>query len=205
MVSKLNPKSILALTATAGPPVIRDICHALSIPIPQGKIEGDEVDNGTKVLSCNRDNIDVVVEFTNSEEERLTKVRILSDINFSYMNHINPDTEFRVSLFHEIQLLKILRKPENLLKLDQDHAIEEQENYGRSNFNGKLSSGSVIIYVWRQKEAEVITEQLRAYDIEGGVVCYHGGMDSDTRSKSQNQVRPPQISLINSKLIFSVC
>ncbi len=53
---------------------------------------------------------------------------------------------------------------------------------------GILSSGSVIVYVWRQRDAEVITEQLKGYDLSGGIVCYHGGMDSSARSKSQSQV-----------------
>ena len=52
-----------------------------------------------------------------------------------------------------------------------------------------LSKGSVIIYVWRQKDSEILTEQLRSYGLEGGIVCYHGGMDAGSRSKSQNQVR----------------
>ena len=40
---------------------------------------------------------------------------------------------------------------------------------------GLLSVGSVIVYVWRKKDAEIITEQLVGSGISGGVVCYHGG------------------------------
>ena len=61
---------------------------------------------------------------------------------------------------------------------------------------GALSTGSVIVYVWRQKDAEVITEQLRSYDIEGGIVCYHGGMDANSRTKSQGRVRKPGLSYL---------
>lgn len=84
----------------------------------------------------------------------------------------------------------MLRKSEESAKPDDEYKrkyVDDGET--RSAFNGILSNGSVIIYVWKQKEAEVVTEQLRAYDISGGVVCYHGGMDSDARSKSQSQVR----------------
>lgn len=70
---KLNPRSILALTATAGPPVIEDICHTLGVPLKSRETE-DPTEDGTKVLSCNRDNIDVAVEFTSNDEERLAKV-----------------------------------------------------------------------------------------------------------------------------------
>ncbi len=53
---------------------------------------------------------------------------------------------------------------------------------------GCLSKGSVIIYVWRKKDAEVITEQLQSAGINGGVMCYHGGMDSNARSRAQAKV-----------------
>ena len=56
------------------------------------------------------------------------------------------------------------------------------------DLEGLLSIGSVIVYVWRKKDAEVITEQLIGSGISGGVVCYHGGMDSNTRSKAQAKV-----------------
>ena len=39
---------------------------------------------------------------------------------------------------------------------------------------GCLSKGSVIIYVWRKKDAEVLTEHLMCSGVAGGVVCYHG-------------------------------
>lgn len=60
---------MLALTATAGPPVINDICHTLQIPNPDSENE-----NGTMVMSSNRDNIDVAIEFVNSDEDKLGKV-----------------------------------------------------------------------------------------------------------------------------------
>lgn len=52
---------------------------------------------------------------------------------------------------------------------------------------GCLSTGSVIVYVWRQKDTEIVAEQLNGAGITGGVVCYHGGMDSNARSKAQNK------------------
>lgn len=87
MLSKLNPQSVLALTATAGVPVINDICHTLHIPqcksndkviTDNDKYSPKENDDGTHVLSSNRDNIDVAVSFTNSEEKRLNIVSQLS-------------------------------------------------------------------------------------------------------------------------------
>lgn len=54
---------------------------------------------------------------------------------------------------------------------------------------GSLSHGSVIIYVWRQRDTEVVAENLMASGIEGGIVLYHGGMDSGARAKAQSKVR----------------
>ncbi len=56
------------------------------------------------------------------------------------------------------------------------------------NLDGCLSKGSVIIYVWRKKDAEIIAEQLLGSGLNGGVVCYHGGMDNTARSKAQSKV-----------------
>ncbi|KAL7529009.1 hypothetical protein ACHAXR_002742, partial [Thalassiosira sp. AJA248-18] len=52
---------------------------------------------------------------------------------------------------------------------------------------GCLSKGSVIVYVWRQKDTEIVAEQLNGAGIRGGVVCYHGGMDSNKRSRAQSR------------------
>lgn len=52
-----------------------------------------------------------------------------------------------------------------------------------------LYRGSVIIYVWRKRDAEALAEQLRAVPaIKGGVVFYHGGMDSAQRQRAQTMV-----------------
>ena len=67
----LEPKSILALTATAGPMVIKDICHTLGIPMSsRGGIDND----GVRVLDCKRDNIDVATLIMDSEDSRRSLV-----------------------------------------------------------------------------------------------------------------------------------
>lgn len=53
---------------------------------------------------------------------------------------------------------------------------------------GCLSKGSVIVYVWRQKDTEIVAEQLNGAGIRGGVVCYHGGMDAGARNRAQSKV-----------------
>lgn len=73
LISKIDPQSILALTATAGPPVVKDICHTLGIQPPREN-ESLEQDQETQVLCANRDNIDVAVFYVQNEEERLKRV-----------------------------------------------------------------------------------------------------------------------------------
>lgn len=57
-----------------------------------------------------------------------------------------------------------------------------------SDFCGSLATGSVIVYVWRQYDAEVIAENIQASGVSGGVVVYHGGMDAASRAKAQSRV-----------------
>ena len=42
--------------------------------------------------------------------------------------------------------------------------------------------------MWRQKDTEIVAEQLNGAGVLGGVVCYHGGMDSNSRSRAQSKV-----------------
>ena len=82
----IEPKSILALTATAGPMVVKDICNTLCIPF-DGRCFGDErvmpspiteshesnssdKSEGVKVLNCDRDKIDVFSFVLQSNDER---------------------------------------------------------------------------------------------------------------------------------------
>lgn len=90
LLPMIEPKSVMALTATAGPMVVRDICNTLCIPL--NNTEGtDAVDaDGVKVLNCNRDNIDVFMLVLQTNDERqflvrssdsLTILGIITDLN----------------------------------------------------------------------------------------------------------------------------
>eukprot|EP00980_Cylindrotheca_fusiformis_P006543 scaffold1384_cov116-Cylindrotheca_fusiformis.AAC.21 len=145
ILSLMSPKSILAITATAGPRVIDDICQTISIPTNKSSSDYLESDS-IKLIQKGRDNIDVSCQFVESQEERL---RMLSKF-------LSP-------------------RPKKC-----------KEEKG-SLLYGSLAKGSVIVYVWRQKDTEVVAEHLNAAaDVNGGVVLYHGGMDAGARSKSQS-------------------
>ena len=81
---------------------------------------------------------------------------------------------------HFSKLHKILKasKDESGDRKAKDLPIEE----------GCLSKGSVIVYVWRQKDTEIVAEQLIGAGVSGGVVCYHGGMESNDRARAQSKV-----------------
>ena len=73
--------------------------------------------------------------------------------------------------------------------------MKKKKNIGRSyashennEYDGALANGAVIVYVWRQRDTEVVAEYLNSADVSGGIVVYHGGMDTKARSKSQNKV-----------------
>ena len=78
-----------------------------------------------------------------------------------------------------IQLSKILKPKTGSGEPSEDKTV---------SYHGCLSHGAVIVYVWRKRDAEVVAENLVASGVEGGVVVYHGGMDSEARKKSQSKV-----------------
>jgi ATP-dependent DNA helicase Q4 len=54
------------------------------------------------------------------------------------------------------------------------HKILKEKNKEQSDAKklpieeGRLSKGSVIIYVWRQKDTEIVAEQLNGAGVRGG-------------------------------------
>jgi ATP-dependent DNA helicase Q4 len=146
LLNSIEPQSVLAVTATAGPPIVRDICRYLQIP--DGTDGATESEIGVKILKSDRDNIDVFCKIMDNDESRVSLVQRL--------------------------LLKPLRKP---TALDLKEPI----------FDGCLAKSNVIVYVWRQRDAEVVAEALSATGLDGGVVVYHGGMDSKARSRAQSR------------------
>ena len=142
----IKPRSVLAITATAGPPIVRDICRYLEIPTSQDA-SGDNT-TGVKILNSERDNIDIFCRFMEDEESRLLLTQRL-----------------------------LLKPSNNVSKCNADQPIYE----------GCLVNDNVIVYVWRQRDAEVLAEGLNASGVEGGIVVYHAGMDSKARGVAQSR------------------
>ncbi|CAB9501409.1 syndrome ATP-dependent helicase homolog [Seminavis robusta] len=149
----LNPKSVLAITATAEPRVVGDICNTLGIEQHEKCSEGStNAGDSLRILKTDRDNIDVECIHVTSIEERLA---MLSKI-------LSPRP----------------RKSTNGARADDESTAK---------LPGCLAKGSVIVYVWRQKDTEVVAEQLTDAGVAGGVVVYHGGMNTAARTKSQSR------------------
>ena len=74
------------------------------------------------------------------------------------------------------------------LLLPAKEKSSENESSLLGNACGCLSEGCVIVYVWRQVDAETVAENIRAAGVSGGVVVYHGGMDSSSRQRAQSKV-----------------
>jgi hypothetical protein len=95
--------------------------------------------------------------------------------------------------------LEIIGKDTNQTKLDlyrplpktatEDSSVRnelERANSCEKSFNldSCLSEGCVIVSVWRQRDAEIVVEnvQVASNQIYGGVVVYYGGMDANKRN-----------------------
>jgi superfamily II DNA/RNA helicase len=78
------------------------------------------------------------------------------------------------------QLIKLLKPARGRDKGKDTKKMDPDE--------GCLATGSVIVYVWRQRDAEAVAENLQESGVEGGVVVYHGGMDAGARNRSQSTV-----------------
>lgn len=78
IIDLIEPRSILAMTATAGPKVVEDICRTLRI-----ENTTDTTLSGVRVSKTNRDNIDVKCLFLNTQEERLSKVSCVMNAKLS--------------------------------------------------------------------------------------------------------------------------
>ena len=76
MMELIEPQSVLAITATAGPRVITDICRTLQIE--HGSSSDGTNREGVRISKTDRDNIDVSCHLLDTQEERLAKVRNLS-------------------------------------------------------------------------------------------------------------------------------
>ena len=173
MTQMIQPQSVLAITATAGPRVVSDICQALVIQ-RNDNLESSEC--GVRIMSTDRDNIDVKSFVLANQEKRLNKVsHVLSSLTPIHLTH------FLLTLLR-IQLLKILSPNKR-----KTFAKSTNVSDGRVE-DGCLSTGSVIVYVWRQRDAEAVAENIQAAGVTGGVVVYHGGMEAAARTRAQSKV-----------------
>lgn len=91
IIELIDPRSILAMTATAGPKVVDDICRTLRI-----ENAADTSISGVSVSKTNRDNIDVKCLFLNTQEERISKVRSITNCKSIY--YIGTNSHYHLSL-----------------------------------------------------------------------------------------------------------
>lgn len=175
LLEMIRPVSVLAITATAGPLVVQDICRALYIPRSatndtacQSKLSQDE---GVRIMNVDRDNIDVRCSLFDTQGERLNKVGV-------YPVLVEPTKDVSTSHLLRVQLMKVLSKK----------SVSSESDPGHDDLEGILAKGNVIVYVWRQKDAEVVAENIQAAGtVKGGVVVYHGGMSSESRQRAQQK------------------
>ena len=74
LLRMMEPRSILAITATAGPRVIEDISETLGIQSRGVPNHAGDTNESIKIIRKGRDNIDVSCQFVANHEERLSMV-----------------------------------------------------------------------------------------------------------------------------------
>ncbi len=67
---------------------------------------------------------------------------------------------------------------------------------------GRLEHGSCIVYVWLQRTAEALAEQLCSHGYKA--VSYHGGMDSRDRKKAQKAFMKGRARIIVATIAFGL-
>jgi ATP-dependent DNA helicase Q4 len=154
LIGCIEPRSILAITATAGPPVIRDICSMLNI-----------TDEGVKVLKSFRDNIYVTCKVMETYESKLSLIKDL-----------------------------LMKASKNLQVRDVTSGLQ----------HGCLERANVIVYVWRQRDAEVVAEYLKNSGVEGGITVYHAGLDSKARAVAQSRFLRGKVRICVATIAFGM-
>jgi len=94
--------------------------------------------------------------------------------------------------------------PFQLLKILSKKAKTTERTKKSDPVDGCLASGSVIVYVWRQRDAEVVAENIQAAGVTGGVVVYHGGMDSASRAKAQSRFMRGKVRICVATIAFGL-
>lgn len=97
LIPLIEPKSVMALTATAGPMVVRDICNTLCIPLVEEPGTRALDVGGVKVLNCNRDNIDVYTMLLQNNDERQYLVSVIATTTASLEHFLTKQ------LFHSFK------------------------------------------------------------------------------------------------------
>ncbi len=88
LLRSIEPQSVLAITATAVPRVVDDICHSLGVETGVEKAteakERHKYDSGVLILQSNRENVDVACIMMSNQDERLATVRSTTVVVESY-------------------------------------------------------------------------------------------------------------------------
>jgi len=160
--------------------VVTDVCGVLGIDPRMDADVSDETEDGVDRTKLN------------SLEPNTGGVKILSvhrdniDVKaFLFDNpHVRLDT-----------LIKLLKKaPPNASSSSPANGL----------IPGSLSKGSVIVYVWKKFETEIVAEQLTQADIEGGIVFYHGGMEDGKRTASQSKFMRGKVRICVATVAFGM-
>jgi superfamily II DNA helicase RecQ len=166
-IQYIQPKSILALTATAGPMIREEIMFHLNVG-----------NDGCNNMPSRRDNLNLYASLVTSEEERLQAIVNILKSN----SHSNCSIDSSTSSIVNNYSSNKYNDSDNFIGFKRGRTLSSNTNKRSIDKNDNIES--TIIYVGRRYEAESVSDYLKGYGIAS--MCYHAGMDMEQREKSQS-------------------
>jgi RecQ family ATP-dependent DNA helicase len=177
-IKNFKIQNILALTATASEKVQRDILKHLNITSEK------EIEESCLRINETRNNLHLFAEYFPKDDE------------------LEEDKKNRL-----IQLIKKQDHQSNCPTTADSNNTEEFEDQNVMNYSSKKprklkQQPLTIVYVWKRRDAEILSEYLKGHDIEN--VVYHGGLDYNHREQIQKNFDRGNVKCIIATIAFGM-
>lgn len=205
-----NDPPVLALTATATKQTLEDICQCLKIDVDDGVIQCNGNRENLK-LSLSR--VGTTIDAKAYELVRRLKMEPFSSV-LGICDETNGSTsENRENCVAESDDQPPQKKRRKTSKIEDDLSIGWGSNLNftkRVRANSKIQrrkhSGSLIVYVTKQKDCEVVRNYLQSSSLylRGKIEMYHAGMYQREREKVQALFEKGSIAILVATVAFGM-
>jgi RecQ family ATP-dependent DNA helicase len=185
IIKNFKIQNILALTATASEKVQRDILKHLNITSEK------EIEESCLRINETRNNLHLFAEYFPKDDE------------------LEEDKKSRL-----IQLIKKQDHQSSCSTTADSTTTEEFEDQNVMNYSSKSNNNHptksrklkqqplTIVYVWKRRDSEILSEYLKGHDIEN--VVYHGGLDYNHREQIQKNFDRGNVKCIIATIAFGM-